>query len=544
MKRELNMGKNKYLQNVSKELILIILFASLEIGCTSFYPYILSYIIDNITTLSIKTITTIILLFVASVILLLLFSYLKKVMIAKFKMKICRNIRLGTFKSIESMSFTNFHQKSFDYYVSFLVNDVEELYTKYYENIIYGLIRMFSISIYLIILMYLNWMIGLILLGSILLVVFVPRLVGRKFDQKQLDYSTTRANYLTKSNELLQSHDLINEDNFENILDIYHKSLSNMQNKDYKLNKYYSFIQIFSGSTLYIQMIIVFIGGLLLTYFNLISIGIFASALVFTDYIAIQMSDVVNIILDIKSSKIYRDKTTYILNGDHSSKIDESVLKEPFSSLKLKDVSLKISNDFSLKNINLNIEKREKYLITGRNGSGKSTLAKVIAGFIIPETGNILLNDKKANQFSYISYIYQKRYIFEGTLLDNITMFSKSVNSKKIERIKSTMLLVKLDYDVNHVVKRDGNNLSGGEIAKICLIRELYRDKEVLLLDEPFNDIDDKTRNDILNFLHNIDKTVIVISHALRAEEIQLFDRLIVIDGGVIIKNNSTENMK
>lgn len=75
--------------------------------------------------------------------------------------------------------------------------------------------------------------------------------------------------------------------------------------------------------------------------------------------------------------------------------------------------------------------------------------------------------------------------------------------------------LIKLNYPLAHPILRHGENLSGGEIAKICFIRELYRGNEPILLDEPFNDIDAEAQQDILEYLQSLDRTILMVAHGL-----------------------------
>ena len=102
--------------------------------------------------------------------------------------------------------------------------------------------------------------------------------------------------------------------------------------------------------------------------------------------------------------------------------------------------------------------------------------------------------------------------MFEGTLLENITLFTAVCSEDDKAQMTALCALVNLKYPLSHRIARNGENLSGGEIAKTCLIRELYREKSVLFINEPLNDVDDSSEKDILNFLIGLDKTVVMVS--------------------------------
>ena len=86
--------------------------------------------------------------------------------------------------------------------------------------------------------------------------------------------------------------------------------------------------------------------------------------------------------------------------------------------------------------------------------------------------------------------------------------------------------MVHLNYPLDYSIARNGENLSGGEVAKICLIRELYREKSLLFIDEPMNDIDDRSEKDILNLLLHLDKTIIMVAHGLSS--VEQFEQIVI----------------
>ena len=159
-------------------------------------------------------------------------------------------------------------------------------------------------------------------------------------------------------------------------------------------------------------------------------------------------------------------------------------------------------------------------------------LLRMLAGITQPSGGRLLYNNSPTYNFDEIGYIPQKRYVFEGTLLENITLFAAGYSAEGRERIATLCAMVNLNYPLDHRIARNGENLSGGEIAKICLVRELYRNKDVLFIDEPLNDVDDRSEKDILDFLTGLDKTVVIVSHGLPASAFSKFDKILKVQDG------------
>lgn len=148
-----------------------------------------------------------------------------------------------------------------------------------------------------------------------------------------------------------------------------------------------------------------------------------------------------------------------------------------FETLCLQNVCFQIEDREILHNLSYQFVKGKKYLITGANGSGKSTLLKMLAGLTKPSSGKLLFNGEEQYNHNAVSYVPQKRYVFEGSLLDNVSLFDKDLSQAQREKIVSLCDMVHLNYPLDYSIARNGENLSGGEVAKICLIRELYREK-------------------------------------------------------------------
>ena len=132
----------------------------------------------------------------------------------------------------------------------------------------------------------------------------------------------------------------------------------------------------------------------------------------------------------------------------------------------------------------------------------------------------------------------QRRFVYEGSILENIVFFKKNISQEEIKNINNILKMLNFKLSLDFEIKRNGSNLSGGEIAKICFAREIIRAKDVLIIDEPFNDLDEKTINDITIFLENMDKTIILISH------IKLDKKIITFNKEYLLKNGELKLVK
>lgn len=202
------------------------------------------------------------------------------------------------------------------------------------------------------------------------------------------------------------------------------------------------------------------------------------------------------------------------------------------------NVTIYIKNKPILENINFIINSGEKIGIIGENGSGKSILAKTILGFY-DYKGNIYINKhniktiNKEHIRKYVELILGETYMFSGSILENIKLKSQIDNDKIKEVAKDAEIESDIENFVdkyNTLIGEKGTKLSGGQKQRICLARTLLNNKEIIILDDALNKLDNKTRRNILINLKNKykNKTMIFISNNL--EIINYVDNIIFID--------------
>ena len=195
-----------------------------------------------------------------------------------------------------------------------------------------------------------------------------------------------------------------------------------------------------------------------------------------------------------------------------------------------------------LNNINLIIKKGEKIAIKGKTGTGKSTLINLILGLIEPTQGKLLIDGgeinstNKKNWQKNIAIVPQTVFLNNSSILENIALgenfneinFEKVKNSAKISCISEFIESLPNKYEEK--VGEKGIRLSGGQKQRIGLARALYRNPNVLVLDEPSNALDLKTENQVMEKLTSLSKkvTIIMISHS--DNSLKFFDRIFNLD--------------
>ncbi len=212
-------------------------------------------------------------------------------------------------------------------------------------------------------------------------------------------------------------------------------------------------------------------------------------------------------------------------------------------NIKLKNISFKYPSKTTnlFNDINLEINKGEIIGIKGQSGEGKSTLINMICGFLVPDKGEILVDDDVnintniRGWRSILGYIPQQTYLFNGSLKENIC-FSKNGPvdedsfNQAIDMAQLRNLVNASPDKENTQVGERGILLSGGQIQRISLARCLYKNPEIMILDEATSSLDSINEKKILESISLLKgkKTIIIVSH--RDSSLSLCDRVLYLD--------------
>lgn len=216
--------------------------------------------------------------------------------------------------------------------------------------------------------------------------------------------------------------------------------------------------------------------------------------------------------------------------------------------LKLKDISIKLG-EFRLKNINLELNKGDYYVLLGKSGVGKTVLLEIIAGLIKPDSGHIFLNKEdithKKIQNRKVGIVFQDYSIFPHlTVKQNIAY---PLKRKKISNRDKTELINKYASlaSIKHLLNRDTQNLSGGELQRVALARMLVSKPDCILLDEPLASLDVQLKGGLRNLLRQINQSGVTILHVTHdyEEAIALSNKVAVLHDGEIIQKGLTKEV-
>ena len=209
--------------------------------------------------------------------------------------------------------------------------------------------------------------------------------------------------------------------------------------------------------------------------------------------------------------------------------------------IELKGVAKSFDGETILDNIDLDVHEKEFMTLLGPSGCGKTTTLRIIAGFVTPDSGEVMFDGVRINDLPpykrSVNTVFQKYALFPHlNVYENIAfaLRLKKVSEEEIyERVEEMLTMVNL----KGFEKRDVNLLSGGQQQRVAIARALINKPRVLLLDEPLGALDLKLRKDMQNELKNIQRktgiTFIYVTHD-QEEALSMSDTVVVMANGKI----------
>lgn len=209
--------------------------------------------------------------------------------------------------------------------------------------------------------------------------------------------------------------------------------------------------------------------------------------------------------------------------------------------IELKNVTKEFNKIKVVNNINMKLEEGNIYGLYGRNGSGKSVLLKLICGFYIPTSGEVLfdnVNYNLTNAFppSLGALIENPSFFSDLTGFDNLKLLAEIQKKITVEDINNTLKIVNL-YDEKD---KKYAKYSLGMKQKLGIAQAIMEDNKVIILDEPFNGIEEDTVTKLISYLKQEVKKgkIIIISTHIKEDLAKLTDKIFYMDNGEL-KNNA-----
>lgn len=282
--------------------------------------------------------------------------------------------------------------------------------------------------------------------------------------------------------------------------------------------------------------------------------------LISISYIIGQLSSPINSLVGfvkhIQDISIATKRIEDIYSSKEEDESREGLLLKEVEEISIKNVKFKYpgsSSPMVLKNIDFCIKKHTVTAIVGTSGSGKTTLMKLLLSYYKPTYGGIYINNRDlSNINSYewrdcCSAVLQEGKIFSGTIEENITFSKGDVDYEKLDVAAKTACILdfieSLPMKYNTKIGSIGIQLSGGQKQRLLIARAVYRNSQVLFLDEATSSLDAENERNIHDNLQEYfkGKTVVIIAH--RLSTVKNADNIIVLNKGEVVEQGSHKEL-
>lgn len=403
---------------------------------------------------------------------------------------------------------------------------------------------------------------GFVFLSIIPLVLFIVLFIMKKSSKGYLDIQSKLDDISLKTSDTIEGIKVIkafNKQEKEN--NAFIEKSNAYKNKSLKVSKINALINPLTFALVSIATIsiVLFGGNSILATASSESVLYATTIITLISYLAqifftlVQMS---NVVLILTKANVAKSRIDNVLNIVPSTEGNiENVIPEikEKSLLKFDNVYLRFEEDGNnaLKNISFILKKGESLGIIGGTGSGKTSLINLIERFFNPSEGEIYFDGKKIKtmDLSYlrnkISLVSQKAMFLKGSVAYNIALnnqFDKQKVNDVLEKAQAKEFVDKFDDNIFHIINEGGTNLSGGQRQRINIARGLYKDSELLILDDATSALDLLTDKKVRDNIFSIkDLTKIIVSQ--RVATVKDCDNIIVLDKGEIINYGNHEQL-
>ena len=547
-----------YMKKAKRSYIIGFVFSLLNVGLGVAGVYVLSKVFDGITGDLTRQIILKSLVVIAGYGLILLCSgisnYIRNIYLVKGANEVYVRIQMQVYDHIQSLPIKYFDNMPAGSVVSRITSDVNQIRTFFVSTFVQILIIVLKIIFSYIVLFYVDVRFGLFML-ALFPVMFIVLKIYNKLSIDSIK------GYRRKFS---QSNGIINE-NYQNleIIKAFNKekeSIEDWNKHNEERYKYWKKLNLVDSLLLHnitgVFRIVIFIGIVYYysySHFNNvygITLGMVYLFINYTTDIIYRIADFTMGISNYIRAQGAAINIQEILKLEVEEDNHNDITEDDFrGNIKFEDVYFSYKDDFYvLRDLNLEIKENQTVAFVGHTGSGKSTIMNLIVKFYSATKGNVLINGRNIKDYSkeYLrektAIVLQDSFLFEGTLLENITTSNdEKIAREALSRVGGDFILENRSLDSK--VEVGGNNFSTGEKQLICLARALAKDPKILILDESTANIDSETEQNVSRAIEELKqgRTTLIIAH--RLSTIKNADMIYVLRKGKVIESGTHEQL-
>ncbi|MCG2588367.1 peptidase domain-containing ABC transporter [Rhodohalobacter sulfatireducens] len=401
------------------------------------------------------------------------------------------------------------------------------------------------------------WKLGLIMLAIIpvyALVYFITNQINKRTQRKLMEDAADLESQLVESLNSVSTIKQFGLEDFANmktetrfvqlLKTVYRSGLNSVfsGNASQFTSKIFTIILLWVGAGFVLQGDIT--PGELLSFYAIIG------------YFTGPVSELVGMNKTIQDAMIAADRLFEIMDLDKEEQGQNVALKpEMIGDIRFSDVHFRYGSRVDVfKDLNLVIPKGKVTAFVGESGSGKTTLVNILQRMYPIESGRVTIGDINLAHIDtrslrdMISVVPQKIDLFSGNVIDNIAVGAFDPDMEKILHICKTLGILSFIEDLPNGFEthlgENGAALSGGQKQRIAIARALYKDPEILILDEATSSLDSASEQyvqDAVSYLRDEGKTVILIAH--RFSTVFMADKISVLEKGKLVEEGAHKEL-
>ena len=547
-----------YIKNSKKEYILGTVFSVLNVALGVLGVYVLSKVFDGIEGSVTRQIVLRSLTIALGYGLILLCSgisnYIRNIYLVKGANEIYVRIQMQVYDHIQSLPIRYFDNIPAGSVVSRITSDVNQIRTFFVSSFIQIMIITLKILFSYVVLFYVDYRFALFMLLLLPIMYFVLKIYNK------LTIDSIKG-YRRKFSE---SNGIINE-NYQNleVIKAFNREKASIADwNKHNIERYVYWKKLNQVDSLLLHNItgvfrvILFIGIVYYYAYSSFNNDIFEVTLGMVYLFINYTTDIIYRIADFTMgiSTYVRavgaaNNIQEILKLEVEKDIDMQEMRNFRGNIEFKNLYFAYNeDDYVLKDINLEIKENQTVAFVGHTGSGKSTIMNLVVKFYEPNKGVLKIGGKDISEYSRkylrenIAIVLQDSFLFEGTLLENITTSGdKQLAKEALIQVGGEFILEK--HSLESKVEVGGSNFSTGEKQLICLARALAKNPKILILDESTANIDSETEQSVGKAITELKqgRTTLIIAH--RLSTIKNADNIFVLNKGVIIESGNHEEL-
>ena len=547
-----------YIKNSKKEYILGTVFSVLNVALGVLGVYVLSKVFDGIEGSVTRQIVLRSLTIALGYGLILLCSgisnYIRNIYLVKGANEIYVRIQMQVYDHIQSLPIRYFDNIPAGSVVSRITSDVNQIRTFFVSSFIQIMIITLKILFSYVVLFYVDYRFALFMLLLLPIMYFVLKIYNK------LTIDSIKG-YRRKFSE---SNGIINE-NYQNleVIKAFNREKASIADwNKHNIERYVYWKKLNQVDSLLLHNItgvfrvILFIGIVYYYAYSNFNNNIFGVTLGMVYLYINYTTDIIYRIADFTMgiSTYVRavgaaNNIQEILKLEVEKDIDMQEMRNFRGNIEFKNLYFAYNeDDYVLKDINLEIKENQTVAFVGHTGSGKSTIMNLVVKFYEPNKGVLKIGGKDISEYSRkylrenIAIVLQDSFLFEGTLLENITTSGdKQLAKEALIQVGGEFILE--NHSLESKVEVGGSNFSTGEKQLICLARALAKNPKILILDESTANIDSETEQSVGKAITELKqgRTTLIIAH--RLSTIKNADNIFVLNKGVVVESGNHEQL-